>query len=224
MDDKELMSFMASGSQTYGKSAYMLIYERKSKKDLHEISEDGQEQQDSKVIPYKEVPNFVPDQIKDQVLSDNKNFTTDSQLFNEDFMSFMRSILKVIGGEIVMTAHRYDYAYQKNFDLLKEEALQLSNTIMFDMLSYYDKNTVLSSIASDTASIITFCDSGIALKGGKNSIVAQFAQKLFIDDKSTHLLYIMFTCTDSTARNCIGVFTSRVITRLIDLYASIDHD
>jgi hypothetical protein len=46
MDDKELTSFLASGSQTYGKSAYMLIYERKSKKDLHEFSENGDEQLD----------------------------------------------------------------------------------------------------------------------------------------------------------------------------------
>ena len=102
---------------------------------------------------------FVPDWIKDQVLSDNKNFTTDSQLFNEDFMSLMRSMFKVIGGDIVMTSHRYDYAYQKHFDLLKQEALQLSSTVMFDMLSYYDKNSVLSNIASDSASILTFCDS-----------------------------------------------------------------
>jgi hypothetical protein len=34
----------------------------------------------------------------------------------------------------------------------------------------------------------------------------------------------MFTCTDSTARNNIGVFTSRVIMRLIDLYASVEND
>ena len=63
MDDKELTSFLSSGSQTYGKSAYMLIYERKSKKSLHEYNEDG-EDQDSKVIPFKEVQNSVPDWIK----------------------------------------------------------------------------------------------------------------------------------------------------------------
>ena len=34
MTDSELTAFLASGSQSYGKSAYMLIYERKSKKDL----------------------------------------------------------------------------------------------------------------------------------------------------------------------------------------------
>ena len=54
MDDKELTSFLASGSQTYGKSAYMLVYERKSKKSLHEFNEVG-EDQDSKVIPFKEI-------------------------------------------------------------------------------------------------------------------------------------------------------------------------
>ena len=42
-----------------------------------------------------------------------------------------------------MTSHRYNHEYQKNFDNLKKESLQLSSTIMFDMLAYYDKNNAL---------------------------------------------------------------------------------
>lgn len=34
MSDTELTAFLSSGAQSYGKSAYMLIYERKSKRDL----------------------------------------------------------------------------------------------------------------------------------------------------------------------------------------------
>jgi hypothetical protein len=39
MTDAELSQFLESGSQSYGQSAYMLIYERKSKKSLHEIKD-----------------------------------------------------------------------------------------------------------------------------------------------------------------------------------------
>ena len=45
----------------------MLVYERKSKKSLHEFNEDGDDQ-DSKVIPYNEIQKEVPDWIKSQVL------------------------------------------------------------------------------------------------------------------------------------------------------------
>lgn len=37
MTDAELAAFLSTGSKTYGKSAYMLIYERKSKKNLREV-------------------------------------------------------------------------------------------------------------------------------------------------------------------------------------------
>lgn len=37
MTDAELSAFLGSGGSTYGKSAYILIYERKSKKNLKEV-------------------------------------------------------------------------------------------------------------------------------------------------------------------------------------------
>jgi hypothetical protein len=37
MTDAELAQFLSVGGQSYGKSAYMLVYERKSKKNIHEV-------------------------------------------------------------------------------------------------------------------------------------------------------------------------------------------
>jgi hypothetical protein len=37
MTDAEVATFLSSGGSTYGKSAYMLIYERKSKNNLKEV-------------------------------------------------------------------------------------------------------------------------------------------------------------------------------------------
>jgi hypothetical protein len=42
LSDKELAAFLSSGSQSYGKSAYMLIYERKSKKEIEQLRVDGE--------------------------------------------------------------------------------------------------------------------------------------------------------------------------------------
>lgn len=36
MTDSDLTAFLTSGAQSYGKSAYMLVYERKSKQNLTE--------------------------------------------------------------------------------------------------------------------------------------------------------------------------------------------
>ena len=52
-------------------------------------------------------------------------------------------------------------------------------------------------------------------------MIAEFAQKLFVDDNCTHLLYIMWNCTDLTVRASIGTFTARVLNRLVELYASV---
>lgn len=76
-------------------------------------------------------------------MQDNKNFITDSQLFNEDFMGLMRSIFKAVGGDLCMTTHRYKHEYMRHFEMLKRESLDLSKTIIFDMLAYYDKNNAL---------------------------------------------------------------------------------
>lgn len=93
MTDAELASFLASGSKTYGKSAYMLVYERKSKKSLHEIVVvDGQEE--TKLIEFRDVPKFVPEWIQKEVAEDNKQFHIDAQMFHDDFFGHVKSFFK----------------------------------------------------------------------------------------------------------------------------------
>jgi len=73
MTDAELTAFLSSGAQSYGKSAYMLIYERKSKRDLVEHN-DGEE----KKVDFRGVEPYVPEWIADMVSADNKRFLVDS--------------------------------------------------------------------------------------------------------------------------------------------------
>ena len=65
MSDAELQNFLSSGSGAYGKSAYMLFYERKKKKNITEYT--GENQEETKIIDYRKVENFVPDWIADMV-------------------------------------------------------------------------------------------------------------------------------------------------------------
>ena len=94
MTDAELASFLASGAQAYGKSAYMLVYERKSKKNLHEVILDGNvaeeaDKEETTPIDFRTVPRYVPEGIQKEVLEDNKNFLIDAQMFHDDFFENM---------------------------------------------------------------------------------------------------------------------------------------
>jgi|TARA_B110000285_G_C14715679_1_gene419805 hypothetical protein len=56
----------------------MLIYERKSKKNLTEFPVDSAEADVGTEIPFRNVEKYVPDWISDLVNLDNKNFLEDS--------------------------------------------------------------------------------------------------------------------------------------------------
>ena len=138
----------------------MLIYERKSKKNLSELSggaiaktvpegakkkdEAGGENKDTNPaldqitaiindapandstepevrheIDFRQVEKYVPDWIRELAYADNKSFLVDSQLYNGNFFDMVKQVYKVIGQEMVISSHRYDYQYQANFRRLK---------------------------------------------------------------------------------------------------------
>lgn len=110
MTDAELASFLASGAQTYGKSAYMLVYERKSKRSLHEVvAEEGKEE--TKLIEFRTVPKYVPEWIQKEVEEDNKHFHIDAQMFHDEFFGHVNAFFKWISNELVMRSHKYQYEY-----------------------------------------------------------------------------------------------------------------
>lgn len=73
-------------------------------------------------------------------MSDNKNFLVDVQLYNSHFFDLIRDIFKLIGSDMCMTSHKYDYKYIQNFVNLKSVSLDIAGKVCMDMLSYYDEN------------------------------------------------------------------------------------
>lgn len=222
MSDKELAAFLGSGAQSYGKSAYMLVYERKSKRDLKEFCQDEEGKETCRSIPFREVTAHVPDRISKEVNADNKTFLRDAQLFNEQFFDLTKEILRCIGQDLVLTSHQYPYEYHQYFVQLKEASLEMAGKLIFDMLCYFDHNVQLSSTAGYLSSILTFSDSRFSLKNKQPSLVVKFAKQFFLDDCCEHFFKIMFTCTDATSRRQAGAAASRVMVRLFKLYADCD--
>jgi hypothetical protein len=165
----------------------------------------------------------VPAWISDVVSADNRSFLVDSQLFDDQFFELLRAVFKVIGSELMLTSHTYEYSYQvQHFPRLKETSLQLAAKVVFDMLCYYDRNTQLGAVVDHVGSIITFSDSRHSLKGGATSTVANFLLRVLLDDNGEHFLKIMFTCTDASSRKHAGKLVGRALSRLFKLYADCE--
>jgi hypothetical protein len=70
-------------------------------------------------VEFEKVDMKVPEWLRKCVDEDNAEFLVDSQLFNSDFFDVHKSLLKHIGGDLVLTSHLYDYHYQCHFINLK---------------------------------------------------------------------------------------------------------
>mmetsp|Transcript_23122 Transcript_23122/g.22561 ORF Transcript_23122/g.22561 Transcript_23122/m.22561 type:complete len:398 (+) Transcript_23122:386-1579(+) len=96
---------------SYGKSAYMLLYERKKKKPIkivvpeeeakaelakensHILHEEAKNEY-YKLIDYREgVEDIAPNKIYKQVHEDNKKFEFDNDIYSQEFFDFIKSIL-----------------------------------------------------------------------------------------------------------------------------------
>ena len=160
----------------------MLIYERKSKKDLTEFPVNSSESDAGTIIPFRNVEKHIPDWISDLVNLDNKNFLEDSQLFNEHFFDLIKEALRLVGTNHVLSSHKYDHNYQVHFHKLKQISLDIGGKVMYDMLCYYDRNVQLATMSNSMGTILTFSDSHYFLSSGTASIVLAFVRKYLLED------------------------------------------
>ena len=93
----------------YGKSAYMLVYERKKKKPVKILvdAEEGKQSADDtsilydakkeefyRLVDYKTgVEEIAPSKIYRQVFEDNQKFEFDNDIYSQEFFDFVKSIL-----------------------------------------------------------------------------------------------------------------------------------
>ena len=271
MKESEINTFISEG-QAYGKSAYMLIYERKTKGPIREIKiknevteadrwaqeqrrdkvaealakvdaaeakhSDQQEEQKAaasepaevemstgdadkvkaefvEMIEWKKIPPFVPEWINDMVRHDNTEFVIDRQVFHFQFFYLVKLVLKHIANNLCMTQHTYGTEYSKYFYRMKSMALKIAHKVMFDFLSHYNENATMVPISESMSTIFTFSDSFVSFvsKHEEPSILCEFIQRFYLEDKCKYLFEIMFNCPDAQARFNIGRVTSNVINK-----------
>jgi hypothetical protein len=82
----------------WGKSAYMLVYERKTKRDIRQVDPETQA---ATVVKWNEVEPVVPDWIRDEVTRDNQEFVIDRQVFHLQFFQLVKLIMDHTGKNMV---------------------------------------------------------------------------------------------------------------------------
>ena len=91
---------------SYGKSGYMLFYERRKKKPIAivvpEAGEDTVQNEKTgehiKMVPYKEFvdKDAKPNDIYAKVFEDNQRFSFENDVYSKEFFSFLKQILATV--------------------------------------------------------------------------------------------------------------------------------
>mmetsp|Transcript_23126 Transcript_23126/g.22589 ORF Transcript_23126/g.22589 Transcript_23126/m.22589 type:complete len:247 (+) Transcript_23126:1460-2200(+) len=145
MNEYEINAYLANTGGSFGKNAYMLVYERKKKKDLREVSVKGEEEEKGKeeekeeageekskeqqqidasldcaltatsraanedkepqetMIDFKKVAPYVPEHLKQMVITDNASNMVELHIFNDGFFNSVKALLKHIGDKVLMS-------------------------------------------------------------------------------------------------------------------------
>ena len=92
----------------WGKSAYMLVYERRTQDPIREVklqekTEAAEEKQEQvELVHWNEIPPKVPDWINTMVKRDNIDFVIDQQVFHIQFFQLVKLIMDHIANNLVM--------------------------------------------------------------------------------------------------------------------------
>jgi hypothetical protein len=86
------------GSNSFGKSGYMLFYEKKKKKPLKIVEPSSDEQERVVEIDYSQcvLPTDHPNRIFQQVIEDNLKLTFENDIYTKDFFDFSIRIQQAI--------------------------------------------------------------------------------------------------------------------------------
>lgn len=79
MTDQEMKIFTQSGGGGWSKSAYMLVYEKKLKSELREVSkEEGKDEEIVRKVNFNGVEPEIPSWIDEAVRKDNRAHAADN--------------------------------------------------------------------------------------------------------------------------------------------------
>ena len=135
----DLAAHSTQYGDSYGKSAYMLIYERRVKTDIREVVTKATEEAEEviKKVDYRNIMPEVPDQIRQMVQKNNFELMIDRQVFDKQFFVLIQHTFKHISSELAMSSHHYSLDYYPHFNKMNDLSLKIGHKVCFEFLTHF---------------------------------------------------------------------------------------
>lgn len=185
------------GGGAYGKSAYMLFYERRKKKGLKilvpstqveeakaqgiNVLKDEKTGETFKIVGYREgAENEKPSDIYAKVFEDNSAVNFENDIYSQEFFDFIKQILEKVAS----------YAESKEGSSeLNLEAIKVGKKAIIDILSRCFNNAGMRSMITIMIDIFKHDD----------NLCKNFMSSLLDDNNGECIMEILFDCTDKVS-------------------------
>jgi ubiquitin carboxyl-terminal hydrolase 9/24 len=199
---------------SYGKSAYMLVYERREKKPLkilvpneeveqvkakgEEVFHDKAKDEHFKLHDYRKgFEDIVPNDIYKQVFEDNCKFEFENDIYSTEFFDFVKSIMEAI--------HQLSTEEDSEIvDNITENAIGIGKKTVMEILSRFFYNQGIGEMT----------DVLIKILKSKAHLARKFMEQCYEEDNFNGILEILLECPDGTARVQVNKILKFVLTTL----------
>jgi hypothetical protein len=202
------------GGGSYGKSGYMLFYERRKKKPLKVVvkqeepaaqgeghaSLDKKEPEEKCVeVDFRQavLPEAVPNRIFAQVLQDNRKFGFENDIYSSDFFDFVLGLQK--------SALGMDGATEQAKDL-KKRAVEVGAYVTLEILAKAFSNSCIDEHVTLLIQAMQKDPSG--------ELPGEFLSQQYEKDGFAYLFSLLLECPDTKARQCVAGLMKYVLVSL----------
>ena len=198
---------------SYGKSAYMLVYERKKKKPIKILTTAEDHKADPEHVLFDEKKNeyfrmsdyktgveeIYPSAIYQKVQDDNKKYEFDNDIYSNEFFEFVRQIL------VAASKHDLDNSEEREQSLkVKEKSLLVGKKTVMELLAKCYSNSQIKPL----------CEVMMDIMKQDVSLCHSFLDSCFKEDNCDYLMSVLLDCSDQTARVHVGNLVKFIVNQL----------
>lgn len=197
---------------SYGKSAYMLFYERRKKKGIKilvpdeqveeaktqgiEVQKDEKTGENFKVVGYREgAENEKPSDIYAKVFEDNSNVTFENDIYSQEFFDFIKQILEKVASYADVNEVTHE---------LNTEAIKVARKAVIDILARCFNNGGMKQMIQVMIEIFKKDD----------ALCRNFMASLLEESNAEAIMEVLFDCTDKVAQNNVARLIKYLLCRL----------
>jgi len=207
------------GGGSYGKSAYMLFYERKKKKPISLVDlppkPPGQATEEKAAVPKNEVkpaeepklvdvdyhravlPNEKPNRTYQRVLEDNDKFGFESDIYQPEFFDFVLSIQKAVAAK---------EGQEETLQALRRQAVAVGAKNTLEILARAYHNNVIDEHVAVLAALLH--------RDETSELHREFLAHWSEQDDFSFLISLLLECPDNKARSCVATLVKYILVRL----------